>query len=66
MHFGPFRIEANVEVKNGLNYQLVFKANLTIPDFNLSSEVIDYGKVMVGTLSIAKLRIENIREVACE
>ena len=66
MHFGPIKIVTTVEVKNGLNYQLIFKANLTTPDFNLSSEIIDFGKVMVGTLSIAKLRIENIREVACE
>ena len=66
MHFGPIKIMTNIEVKNGLNYQLLFKANLTTPDFNLSSDVIDFGKVMVGTLSMAKLRIENIREVACE
>lgn len=66
MHFGPIKIVSNVEVKNGLNYQLVFKANLTTPDFNLSSEVIDFGRVLVGTLSTAKLRIENTREVACE
>jgi len=32
----------------------------------LSSEVVDFGKVMVGTLSIAKIRMENIREVPCE
>jgi Flagellar-associated PapD-like len=66
MHFGPIKIMTNIEVKNGLNYQLVFKANLTTPDFSMSSDVIDFGKVMVGTISIAKIRIENIREVPCE
>ena len=63
MHFGPIKIISNVEVKNRLNYQLVFQANLTTPDFNLSSEVIDFGRVMVGTLLIAKPGMENIREV---
>ena len=66
MHFGAFKYVTKVEVKNGLNYQIVFKANLTTPDFNLSSEVVDFGKVMVGTLSIAKIRMENTREVPCE
>jgi len=39
---------------------------LTTPDFTMSSESIDFGKVMVGTVSIAKLRLENTREVPCE
>lgn len=66
MQFGQTKTTTNLLVKNGLSYQVCFKSNLTIPDFILSSESIDFAKVLIGTLSIAKLRLENNREVPCE
>ena len=66
MNFGAIKTSTMVQVKGGLNYQLLFKANLTIPDFSLSSEILDFGAVLVGTMSICKIRIENIRVVPCE
>ena len=33
MNFGPLKYTTDILVKNGLKYQLVFKANLTTPDF---------------------------------
>lgn len=66
MPFGPIKTITNISVKGGLTYQIHFIANLTTPDFTMSSETIDFGKVLVGTLSIAKLRLENTHEVPCE
>jgi len=66
MNFGPMKIVTNLVVKGGLCYHLAFLANLTTPDFSMSSESIDFGKVLIGTLCKAQIRLENLREVKCE
>jgi hypothetical protein len=55
-----------IDVKFGPTYNLLFTANLTIPELCMSSEFVDFEKVCVGTRKIIKLRFANEKEVPCE
>jgi hypothetical protein len=52
-------------VKGGPQYAIEFIANLTIPEFVMSEESLDFGKVCVQTRKTIKIRFENQKEVAC-
>jgi len=43
-----------------------FIANLTIPELSMSTDNLDFEKVCINTRKTVKLRIENLKEVACE
>ena len=55
-----------VEVKGGPSYTIDFIANLTQPELALSSDNLDFEKVLLNTRKTVKLRISNDREVPCE
>lgn len=55
-----------IDVKYGPTYNVLFTANLTIPELTMSSENVDFEKVCVGTRKIIKLRFSNEKEVPCE
>jgi hypothetical protein len=64
--FGRTHFLVPIEVKNGPSYVIDFIANLTIPELTMSTDNLDFEKVLVNTRKTVKLRIENLKEVACE
>lgn len=54
-----------LQIKGGPQYDIEFRANLTIPEVSMSSETLDFGKVCVQTRKTIKVRFENRKEVAC-
>lgn len=43
-----------------------FIANITIPELSMSTDNLDFEKVLINTRKTVKLRIENVKEVACD
>lgn len=64
--FGRTHFLIPIEIKNGPTYMIDFIANLTIPELNMSTDNLDFEKVCINTRKTVKLRIENLKEVACE
>ena len=62
---GKQRYTLPLDVKGGPQYSIEFIANLTIPEFVMSAESLDFGKVCVQTRKTIKIRFENQKEVAC-
>lgn len=64
--FGRTHFLIPIDIKNGPTYMIDFMANLTQPELNISTDNLDFEKVLINTRKTVKLRIENLKEVACE
>lgn len=62
---GKQRFTLPLDVKGGPQYSIEVIANLTIPEFVMSAESLDFGKVCVQTRRTIKIRFENQKEVPC-
>ena len=45
--YGKMREIVPLQIKGGPQYDIEFRANLTIPELHMSSETLDFGKVCV-------------------
>ena len=52
-----------IDIKNGPTYMIDFIANVTQPDIRMSTDNLDFEKVVINTRKTVKLRIENDKEV---
>lgn len=57
--FGRTHFMIPIDVKNGPTYMIDFIANLTQPELSLSSDNLDFSRVLINTRKTVKLRIEN-------
>lgn len=64
--YGRTHFMIPIEIKNGPTYMIDFIANITIPELNMSTDNLDFEKVLINTRKTVKLRIENVKEVACD
>lgn len=64
--YGRARYQVPIDIKNGPTYTIDFVANLTIPELSMSTDNLDFDRVLVNTRKTVKLRLENLREVNCE
>jgi len=62
---GKQRFTLPLDVKGGPQYSIEFIANLTIPEFVMSKDNLEFGKVCVQTRKTIKIRFENQKEVPC-
>ena len=51
---------------NGPVVQLRLKANVTMPDMQISSDVVDFGDIKCGECKIVTVQIYNHKEVRCD
>jgi hydrocephalus-inducing protein len=64
--YGRTRYQIPIDIKNGPTYTIDFVANLTIPELSMSTDTLDFDRVLINTRKTVKIRLENLREVACE
>ena len=64
--FGRVSFKIPIEIKNGPSYTIDFIANITVPELSMSTDNLDFERVLVNTRKTVKLRIENQKEVACD
>lgn len=55
-----------MDVKGGPTYMIDFVANLTQPEITLSTELVDFEKVLLNTRKTIKVRVMNEKEVPCD
>ena len=55
-----------VQVKGGNSYSIVLRANVVTPEIELSSEKLDYGRIIVGQCKVLTVQLHNVRDVPCE
>lgn len=55
-----------VIVENGGRYILEIVAQVTVPELQLSTNEIDFGKVLLGYSKKMYVRLENLKEINCE
>jgi hydrocephalus-inducing protein len=60
---GAVELEWNLPVKGGPNYKIQLYADFVLPDLILSSESIDFGRVIVGQKKRAVLELKNEKAV---
>ena len=63
--YGEIKIPVEIDIRGGPKYRIEFKANLTIPELSISTDTVDFGRVLVGQRKIVKVRFENKKEVPC-
>jgi hypothetical protein len=66
--FGKKKTLVPLEIKNGARYNLLFIANITIPEIVLENvkDVVSFGKVLCGQRKTFYVRIINEKEISCE
>lgn len=64
--FGKVKSIVPIDFKCGPSYSIDFVANLTIPELSMSTDNLDFLKVVCGTRKTIKLRLENHKEVPCD
>lgn len=64
--FGKVKSIVPIDLKYGPSYSIEFVANLTIPELTMSTDNLDFLKVVVGTRRTIKIRLENHKEVPCD
>jgi hypothetical protein len=64
--YGRTRHQIPIDIKCGPTYTIDFVANLTIPELSMSTDTVDFDRVLLNTRKTIKIRLENLREVACE
>jgi Abnormal spindle-like microcephaly-assoc'd, ASPM-SPD-2-Hydin len=64
--FGKVKSVVPIDLKYGPSYAIEFVANLTIPELTMSTDNLDFQKVVVGTRKTIKIRLENHKEVPCD
>jgi hypothetical protein len=57
--FGRVSFKIPIEIKNGPSYTIDFIANITVPELSMSTDNLDFERVLVNTRKTVKLRIEN-------
>ena len=63
---GKIRHVVPIDLSYGPSYTVEFVANLTIPELDMSTDLVEFNKVCVGTRKIIKVRFENNKEVPCD
>lgn len=63
---GLSEIEWNLPVKGGPNYRIQVMANFVLPDFVLSSDQVDFGRVLVGQRKRIAIELRNDKAVPAE
>lgn len=66
MKFGKIRSNLQIDVKNGPPIIVSCKANITIPEIELSSEHIDFGSVLVGRCQSFCIQLHNLSPVVAD
>ena len=56
----------NLKVSNGPIIQLRLKANVTMPDLQISNDIVEFNEVKCGECRIVTVQIFNHKEVKCE
>lgn len=64
--YGRVRYQIPIDIKCGPTYTIDFVANLTIPELSMSTDVVDFDRVLLNTRKTVKIRLKNLREVVCE
>ena len=55
-----------LELKNGPSVALNLRAAITVPEITVSTDVLDFGRVVAGNVSVISLQLHNPVEVPCE
>eukprot|EP00929_Paragymnodinium_shiwhaense_P007666 TRINITY_DN111574_c0_g1_i1.p1 TRINITY_DN111574_c0_g1~~TRINITY_DN111574_c0_g1_i1.p1 ORF type:complete len:5027 (+),score=1455.52 TRINITY_DN111574_c0_g1_i1:94-15081(+) len=63
---GIQELEWNMPVRGGPNYQIKLCANFVLPELTLSSEAIDFGRLLVGQRKRVSLWLRNDKDVLVE
>lgn len=54
------------QIINGPQVNMRLKANVTMPDMLISSDVLEFGDVICGNCQIITIQIHNHKQVRCE
>ncbi|RKO94829.1 hypothetical protein BDK51DRAFT_29881 [Blyttiomyces helicus] len=63
---GVAEVELPISVTGGPTSILVLRADVTVPDLNLSSSEIDFSEVLCGQRKTVTIQMHNMNNVACE
>jgi hydrocephalus-inducing protein len=55
-----------LQVVGGPLVRLCLRANVTIPDMQISTDVVDFGEVKCGECRIVNVQLHNHQAVQCE
>ena len=66
LELGAVECRVPVEVTNGPLFHLRLKANVTMPDLNVSNDTLEFGIVKCGECKIATIQLKNPQEIRCE
>lgn len=66
LELGPVECRVPVEVVSGPIFHFRLKANVTMPDLNVSNDTLDFGTVKCGECKIATIQLKNPQEIRCE
>jgi hydrocephalus-inducing protein len=68
LNVNQFRISSNLHLKifNGPILNLRLKANVTMPDMQISNDLIDFGEIKCGECRIVTVQLHNHKEVRCD
>lgn len=63
---GIAELEWNLPVKGGPNYKIQLTADFVLPDLVLSTETIDFGRLLVGQRKRVTIELKNVKAVPVE
>ena len=55
-----------IEIRGGPTVLVTLRANITVPDLEVSTDAIDFGLVQVGRCKVATVQLHNPKGVPCE
>ena len=62
----PLTEPQTLQIVNGPQAHLRLKANVTMPDMEISSDVVEFGEVICGSCQIITVQLHNHKHVRCE
>ena len=55
-----------IKVKDGGKYFIQIIANINVPELKLSSKLVNFSKILIGTCKTMTIRLENEKNIPCE
>ena len=55
-----------IKVKDGGKYFVQIIANINVPELKLSSNLVNFSKILIGTCKTMTIRLENEKNISCE
>jgi hydrocephalus-inducing protein len=66
LSLGPVQHVIPLSISNGPLVNIRLKANVTMPDLQISNDVVEFGEVKCGECQIVTVQIHNHKEVRCD